>query len=161
MMEDVVVSGITLNKNQSKITLCGVPDKPGVAVKLFQELAVAGVSVDMIVQNVSHTRLTDISFTVSKNDCAKAVKIAGAAAKKIGSENIQIDEDIARVSIVGVGMKSHHGVASKMFGILADNRINIEMISTSDISISCVIKKKFAETAVKKLHEEFGLSKRG
>ncbi|MFA5223890.1 MAG: aspartate kinase [Candidatus Omnitrophota bacterium] len=161
MMEEVVVSGITLNKNQAKITLCGVPDKPGVAVRLFQDLAVAGVSVDMIVQNVSHTRLTDISFTIAKADSAKASKITKAVAKKIGSSDILLDEDIARVSIVGVGMKSHHGVAAKMFGIMADNNINIEMISTSDISISCIIKKKFAETAVKKLHEEFGLHKRG
>jgi aspartate kinase len=161
MMEEVVVSGITLNKNQAKITLCGVPDKPGVAVRLFQDLAVAGVSVDMIVQNVSHTRLTDISFTIAKADSAKASKITKAVAKKIGSSDVLLDEDIARVSIVGVGMKSHHGVAAKMFGIMADNDINIEMISTSDISISCIIKKKFAETAVKKLHEEFGLNKRG
>ena len=161
MMEDVVVSGITLNKNQAKITLCGVPDKPGVAVKLFKDLAMAGVSVDMIVQNVSHTHLTDISFTIAKGDCAKAGKITKMVAKKIGSSNVILDEDIARVSIVGVGMKSHHGVAAKMFGIMADNKINIEMISTSDISISCIIKKKFAEVAVKKLHEEFGLDKRG
>jgi len=161
MMEDVVVSGITLNKNQAKITLCGVPDKPGVAVKLFKDLAMAGVSVDMIVQNVSHTRLTDISFTIAKADSAKASKITKMVARKIGSNDVLLDEDIARVSIVGVGMKSHHGVAAKMFGIMADNKINIEMISTSDISISCIIKKKFAETAVKKLHEEFGLNKRG
>ena len=161
MMEDVVVSGITLNKNQAKITLCGVPDKPGVAVKLFKDLALAGVSVDMIVQNVSHTRSTDISFTIAKGDCAKAGKITKMVARKIGSSDVLLDEDIARVSIVGVGMKSHHGVAAKMFGIMADNKINIEMISTSDISISCIIKKKFAEIAVKRLHEEFRLDKRG
>jgi aspartate kinase len=161
MMEEVVVSGITLNKNEAKITLCGVPDKPGVAVKLFKDLAVAGVSVDMIVQNVSHTRLTDISFTIAKSDSIKAVKITKMVAKKIGSSDVLLDEDIARVSIVGVGMKSHHGVAAKMFRIMADNKVNIEMISTSDISISCIIKKKFAEIAVKKLHEEFGLNKRG
>ncbi len=161
MMEDVVVSGITLNKNQAKITLCGVTDKPGVAVKLFKDLAMAGESVDMIVQNVSHTRLTDISFTIAKGDCAKARKITKMVARKINSSDVLLDEDIARVSIVGVGMKSHHGVAAKMFGIMAENKINIEMISTSDISISCIIKKKFAEIAVKKLHEEFGLNKRG
>jgi aspartate kinase len=158
-MEDVLVSGITLNKNQAKITLCGVQDKPGVAVKLFKDLAGAGVSVDMIVQNVSHTRSTDISFTVAKTDCLKARKIARKVAKKIGAGEVILDEDIARVSIVGVGMKSHHGVAAKMFGILADNKINIEMTSTSDISISCIIKKKDAEIAVKKLHADFGLSK--
>ncbi len=126
---------------------------------MFKELAVSGVSVDMIVQNVSHTRSTDISFTVAKSDSQKASKIAKVVAKKIGAGEVLLDEDIARVSIVGVGMKSHHGVAAKMFGILADNKINIEMISTSDISISCIIKKKDAEIAVKKLHADFGLNK--
>ena len=158
-MEEVVVNGITLNKNEAKITLCGAPDKPGVAVKLFMELACAQVSVDMIVQNVSHIRQTDISFTVAKTDLKKAIKITKKAARQIGATEVQFDEDIARVSIVGVGMKSHHGVAAKMFGALAKNKINIEMISTSDISISCIIKKKFAETAVKALHESFGLAK--
>ncbi|MCX5668990.1 MAG: aspartate kinase [Candidatus Omnitrophica bacterium] len=159
-MEDVLVSGITLNRNEAKITLCGVPDKPGVAVKLFKDLATSGVSVDMIVQNVSHnTRSTDISFTIAKADLTKASKIAKMVAKKIGAGDVLLDEDIARVSIVGVGMKSHRGVAAKMFGILADNKINIEMISTSDISISCIIKKKGAEIAVKKLHADFGLNK--
>ena len=158
-MEEVLVSGVTLNKNEAKITLCGVPDKPGAAVKLFKDLATSGVSVDMIVQNVSHTRQTDISFTISKADYSKAVKITKMVAKKIGAGEVLLDEDIARVSIVGVGMKSHHGVAAKMFGTLADNKINIEMISTSDISISCIIKKKDAEIAVRKLHADFGLSK--
>ncbi|MFA5199926.1 MAG: aspartate kinase [Candidatus Omnitrophota bacterium] len=158
-MEDVVVSGITLNKNEAKITLCSVPDKPGAAAKLFKELALAGVSVDMIVQNVSHTRQTDISFTTTKADSAKASKIAKKVAKQIAAGDALIDEDISRVSIVGVGMKSHHGVAAKMFSILADNDINIEMISTSDISISCIIKKKNSEIAVKQLHEAFGLAR--
>lgn len=158
-MEDVVVNGVTLNKNEAKITLCGVLDKPGVAVKLFKNLADAGVSVDMIVQNVSHTRSTDISFTIAKSESAKAARITKIVAGKIGAGEVLLDEDIARVSIVGVGMKSHRGVAAKMFGILADNKINIEMISTSDISISCIIKKKNAEIAVRKLHKEFGLNK--
>ncbi|MFA4854406.1 MAG: aspartate kinase [Candidatus Omnitrophota bacterium] len=158
-MEDVVVSGITLNRNEAKITLCGVPDKPGVAVKLFKELSEAGVSVDMIVQNVSHTRQTDISFTIAKAESAKAGRITRKVAGRINANEVLIDEDIARVSIVGVGMKSHHGVAAKMFKAMADNKINIEMISTSEISISCIIKKRFAETAVKKLHEAFGLNK--
>lgn len=158
-MEDVLVSGVTLNKSEAKITLCGVPDKPGVAVKLFKELATCGVSVDMIVQNVSHTHSTDISFTIAKTDCNKAKRITRMVAKKIGAGEVLLDEDIARVSIVGVGMKSHRGVAAKMFGIMADNKINIEMISTSDISISCIIKKRDAEIAVKKLHADFGLSK--
>jgi aspartate kinase len=158
-MEDVLISGITLNRSEAKITICTVPDKPGVAARLFKELAGNGVSVDMIVQNVSHTRATDISFTVSKNDTAKALKITRHVALELGVEDVLSDEDIARVSIVGVGMKSHPGVAAKMFEVLAHNKINIEMISTSDISISCIIQKKFAETAVKALHETFGLGK--
>ncbi len=158
-MEEVVVNGITLNRNEAKITLCNVPDKPGVAVRLFKDLACAQVSVDMIVQNVSHIRQTDISFTTTKTDAAKATRITKRVASQIGAGDVQLDEDIARVSIVGVGMKSHHGVAAGMFGVLADNKINIEMISTSDISISCIIKKKFAEIAVRALHEKFGLAK--
>ena len=158
-MEEVVVNGITLNKNEAKITLCNVPDKPGVAVRLFKDLACAQVSVDMIVQNVSHIRQTDISFTTTKTDSAKAAKITKRVARQIGAGDVLLDQDIARVSIVGVGMKSHHGVAAGMFGVLAENKINIEMISTSDISISCIIKKKFAETAVRALHDKFGLAK--
>ncbi len=158
-MEDVVVSGITLNKNEAKITVCDVPDKPGVAARIFKELAENSVSVDMIVQNVSHTRATDISFTVGKSDTGKAVKITKSVAKDIGAADVLADENIARVAIVGVGMKSHPGVAAKMFAVLAHAKINIEMISTSDISISCIIQKKFAETAVKALHGQFGLAK--
>lgn len=158
-MEDVVVSGVTLNKGESKITVCGVPDKPGVAARIFTLLAEQGVSVDTIVQNVSHTRLTDISFTVPKTSAAKAVKITKKCAQDIGAGEVLEDVDIARVSIVGVGMKSHRGVAAKMFDILAKNSINIEMITTSDISISCIIKSKSAEAAVRALHAAFGLSK--
>lgn len=158
-MEDVVVNGVTLNKNEAKITVCNVPDRPGVAAKIFKELSGAGVNVDMIVQNVSHIRQTDISFTVNKNELAKAIKITKKVTKAVGAGDVLQDEDIARVSIVGVGMKSHSGVAAKMFETMAKNKINIEMISTSDISISCIIKKKFAEIAVKALHGQFGLSK--
>jgi len=156
-MEDVVVTGVTLNKNEAKITVCDVPDKPGVAAKIFKELSSNGVNVDMIVQNVSHIRQTDISFTVTKAEAQKTLKITRKVAKAIKSGEVLEDVDIARVSIVGVGMKSHPGVAAHMFDILAKNKINIEMISTSDISISCIIKKKFAETAVKALHSKFGL----
>jgi len=158
-MEDVLVTGITLNKNEAKITICEVPDKPGVAAKIFKELASSGISVDMIVQNVSHTRKTDISFTVNKNDAARTIKAIKKVNSDIGAGDILVDEDIARISIVGVGMKSHHGVAAKMFETLAHEKINIEMISTSDISISCIIKKNLGETAVKILHEKFNLSK--
>jgi aspartate kinase len=158
-MEDVVVSGVTLNKNEAKITVCNVPDRPGVAARIFQELSSAGVNVDMIVQNVSHLRQTDISFTVNKTDLPRAIKLTSMVAKNIQAGDVLQDEEIARVSIVGVGMKSHPGVAATMFDALAKNKINIEMISTSDISISCIIKRKFTETAVRALHEKFGLSK--
>jgi len=156
-MEGALITGVTLNRNESKITLVNVPDKPGVAAKVFKELAAGGVSVDMIVQNVSHTRKTDISFTIGKAEVAKTLKIARAVAGKLGVDEVLEDSDIARVSIVGVGMKSHPGVAAMLFGMLADNDINIEMISTSDISISCIIKKKFADLAVKTIHANFKL----
>jgi aspartate kinase len=158
-MEDVIVSGITLNKNEAKITVCNVPDRPGIAARIFKELSSNGVNVDMIVQNVSHIRQTDISFTVNKVDVQKTMRIAKKVARGIKSGEVLEDQDIARVSVVGVGMKSHPGVAAHMFDILAKNKINIEMISTSDISISCIIKKKFGELAVKALHEKFGLGK--
>ena len=159
-MEDAAVTGITLNKNEAKITICNVPDKPGIAAKIFKQLAEGGINVDMIVQNVSHTRSTDISFTVPKTDCAKAIKMTHKAAGELGKLEVLEDSDISRVSIVGVGMKTHSGVAAKMFETLAKEKINIEMISTSEISISCIIKKRFGETAVCALHEKFGLDKR-
>lgn len=159
-MEDVLVTGVTLNKNESKITICNVPDRPGIAAKIFNQLAKGGINVDMIVQNVSHTRSTDISFTVSKSEAVRAVKLTKKEASEIGELEVLQDDDIARVSIVGVGMKTHSGVAAKMFETLAKEKINIEMISTSEISISCIIKKKFAEKAVRALHKQFGLDKR-
>ena len=159
MMEEVVVSGVTINKNQAKITICSVPDRPGVAAKIFKELSAAGINIDMIVQNVSHLRQTDISFTVNKSELSKASRLTRKMAKEMQAGEVLEDKDIARVSIVGVGMKSHLGVAATMFDSLARDKINIEMISTSDISISCIIKRKFAETAVKALHEKFGLAR--
>lgn len=158
-MEDVVVSGITLNRSEAKITICSVPDKPGEAARIFKELAESGVSVDMIVQNVSHLRQTDISFTVAKSEAARALKMTKKVASKIRAGDVLKDEDIARISIVGVGMKSHPGVAAMMFDTLAKKKANIEMISTSDISISCIIKNSLAEAAVKALHAKFGLAK--
>jgi aspartate kinase len=158
-MEDVVVSGVTINKSESKITICDVPDRPGAAAIIFKQLADKGISVDMIVQNVSHTRQTDISFTVNKADANRTLKFTRKVTKGIGTGDVLQDNNIARVSIVGVGMKSHSGVAATMFDALAKNKINIEMISTSDISISCIIQKKFAEAAVKALHDKFGLFK--
>lgn len=158
-MEEVVVNAVTLNRNEAKITICNVPDRPGVAAKIFKTLAQAGVNVDMIVQNVSHLRQTDISFTVGKAEALKAIRITKKVAANIEAGEVIEDEDIARVSIVGVGMKSHPGVAATMFDTLAKNKINIEMISTSDISISCIIKNKSVEAAVRALHGKFGLGK--
>lgn len=158
-MEEVVVSGVTLNKNESKLTMCDVPDRPGIAAKIFTELASNGVNVDMIVQNVSHLRQTDISFTVSTANIQKALRLTRKVAQAIKSGDVLQDDDIARVSVVGVGMKSHPGVAAQMFEALAKAKINIEMISTSDISISCIIKRRPAEKAVRALHEKFNLAK--
>ncbi|MFH1654999.1 MAG: aspartate kinase [Candidatus Omnitrophota bacterium] len=160
-MESVVVRGITSNKKEAKITICNVPDKPGAAAKLFGVLSKGGINIDMIVQNVSHTRQTDISFTVPKNNFRKALRLTKTVAKKIKAGSVLSDRNIARVSIVGVGMKSHQGVAAKMFRALAESKINIEMISTSEISISCIIKKKFANLALKALHKKFNLQKKG
>ena len=160
-MEDVVVRGITSNKSEAKITICNVPDRPGVAAKIFNAISKAGVNVDMIVQNVSHTRQTDISFTVPKSNLSTVMKITKGVARQIKSGDVLKDRDIARISIIGVGMKSHPGIAAKMFKVLAENKVNIEMISTSQISISCIIKKKLANLAVKALHKKFGLGKKG
>lgn len=159
-MEDALVTGVTLNKNESKITICNVPDRPGIAARIFNQFSDGGINVDMIVQNVSHTKQTDISFTVSKADSPRAMRITRKTASAIGAQDVLEDSGIARVSIVGVGMKTHSGVAAKMFQTLAREKINIEMISTSEISISCIIKKKFAEKAVRALHKQFGLDKR-
>ncbi len=156
-MEEALITGVTLNRSEAKITVCDVPDKPGVAGKIFGNLSAGGISVDMIVQNVSHTRKTDISFTISNANFNKAIRLTKKISKQVGAGEVLADRDIARVSVVGIGMKSNPGVAAKMFETLAVHKINIEMISTSDISISCIIQKKFAETAVKTIHAEFGL----
>jgi len=156
-MEEVVVRAVTLTKNEAKITICDVPDKPGLASKIFGSISQAGINVDMIVQNTSRNRITDISFTVQKDDLNKALKITKEISKEIGAGDVIADPDIARVSIVGVGMRSHPGVAAKMFSALAEKNINIEMISTSDISISCIIKKKYAVLAVRAIHKKFEL----
>ncbi len=158
-IEDVAVRGVTSNKNEAKITICAVPDQPGVSAQIFSAIAKAGVNVDVIVQNVSHTKKTDISFTVPKANLAKALAAAGAVATRIGAEKVVHDKNIARVSIVGSGMRSHHGTAARMFAVLADAGINIEMIATSEISISCIIALDKADLAVKTLHKGFGLEK--
>ncbi|MEW5895773.1 MAG: aspartate kinase [Candidatus Omnitrophota bacterium] len=156
-LEEIAVRGVTCNKSEAKITVCSVPDKPGVAAELFNEISKAGVSVDTIVQNVSHTRHTDISFTVPKNDLAKAIKVTSETAKKIGGGDVLHDKNIARVSIVGSGMRSHPGIAAQMFDTLAKNKINIDMIATSEISISCIIDQESTDKAVRALHKAFNL----
>jgi aspartate kinase len=156
-MEQVVISGVTYSKNEAKITVSEVQDKPGTASRIFTPLAEANIVVDMIVQNVSHKGYTDMTFTTAKADAKKAHKLMEKVATEVGAQQVIIDEDIAKVSIVGSGMRSHSGIATKMFSILSNEGINIEMISTSEIKISCVIKEKYGELAVRALHTGFGL----
>ena len=158
-IEDIAVRGVTSNKNEAKITICAVPDKPGVSAQIFNAIAQAGVNVDVIVQNVSHTNKTDISFTVPKADVAKGLKAAQDIAKKLDAGNVLEDKNIARVSIVGSGMRSHQGIAARMFDALAKASINIKMIATSEISISCIIDLDKADQAVSVLHKAFELEK--
>lgn len=159
VIEEPVVRGVALTENEAKITICDVSDQPGIAAQIFNELALQHINIDMIVQNVSHKKMTDISFTVSKDNLQKALKVSKKIAETIGAGSVISDENIAKVSIVGVGMKSHSGVAAKCFSALAKNKINIEMISTSEISISCVVRKEFGKTALKALHKAFDLDK--
>lgn len=157
-MENVVVSGVAYDKNQAKITVVEVPDRPGVAAKLFDIIASSNIVVDMIVQNVSSDgKSADISFTVPKTESRHAVEVTGKIAKELGAKRVDLREDISKVSIVGVGMRTHSGVAAKMFQTLAGHGINIVMISTSEIKVSCVIDLKFTELAVRVLHDAFGL----
>ncbi|HDQ02980.1 MAG TPA: aspartate kinase [Deltaproteobacteria bacterium] len=159
-MEKEVVSGITYDRDQAKITVVHVPDKPGIAAALFSPLSGNNINVDMIIQNASLEGHTDLTFTVSKKDLMEAKKIVDATAKKIGAKNIEVDDQVAKISIIGVGMASHSGVAAKMFTSLANEGVNIMMISTSEIKISCVIQRKYTELAVSVLHDAFGLEKK-
>lgn len=159
-MEDVVVSGVALASNEAKITIFKVPDRPGVAARIFKRLADAHVNVDMIIQNKTETHTTDISFTVAKTDLARSLRVVREAAGAVNAKHVTCDEDIAKVSVVGVGMRSHSGVASKMFGALAKRKINIEMISTSEIKISCVIDGRRGRDAVRAIHKAFGLGRK-
>lgn len=159
-MEEVAVSGIAYDKNQAKITLMGVPDKPGIAAKIFKGIADAAIVVDMIVQNISSDgKATDISFTVPKTDSKKALKLTEDIARELGAKGVDLREDIAKISIVGVGMRTHSGVAAQMFDVLAKHGVNIMAISTSEIKVSCLIDAKYTELAVRVLHEAFGLEK--
>jgi len=158
-MEKVVVSGISLNEQEAKITIVGVPDIPGVAAQIFERIASENIVVDMIIQNVSERGLSDISFTVHTNDVKKAIKVGEELKAALGAKEVRADQKIAKVSAVGVGMRSHSGVAAKMFKVLADEGINIDMISTSEIKISCVVSASHGRDALKALHRAFELEK--
>jgi aspartate kinase len=159
-MEREILSGITYDRDQAKITVVHIPDKPGIAASLFTPLSERNISVDMIIQNASAQGYTDLTFTVSKKDMKEAQKCVEATAKDIGAQRVEVDDDVAKVSIIGVGMVSHSGVAAKMFKTMADEGINIMMISTSEIKISCVIQRKYTELAITVLHDAFQLEKK-
>ena len=156
-MEQAMVSGVTGDRNQAKITFIGVPDRPGIASRIFGPIGSANILVDMIIQNVGQGDLTDLSFTIPRGDLHKAVDLANRIAKDIGAHNVELKDKIAKVSLVGVGMRSHSGVAARMFETLAAEGINIMMISTSEIKISCVIEEQYLEPALRALHQAFGL----
>lgn len=154
-MDEVLVSGVTYDKDEAKITLLKVPDRPGLAAQIFSPIAEANIVVDMIIQNASEDGTTDLTFTVPKADYKKAMSLVEKTAAAIRAEGVRVDPDIAKISIVGVGMRTHAGVAARMFQVLAREGINIEMISTSEIKISVVIHEKHMERAVRALHEAF------
>jgi aspartate kinase len=156
-MEHVVVSGIAFDRNEAKLSVRGVPDRPGTAARLFKPLADANIVVDLIVQNVGHAGRANLTFTVPRTDLDRAVDIVTRSAAELGAEAVETDDEIVKVSVVGVGMRNHAGVAAKAFEVLAAAGVNIEMISTSEIKVSMVIAQKFLELAVRELHTAFGL----
>ncbi len=156
-MEQAVVNAVTHDTSEAKVTVSGVSDQPGIAARMFTVLAESGINVDMIVQNTSEHGRTDISFTVPHPEAEEATELINGLSGEVGAAACGFDHDIARVSVVGAGMKSNPGVAAKMFQVLADNDINIEMISTSAIRISCVVQQSQVERAVEILHTAFGL----
>ena len=156
-MEQPVISGIAFNRDEAKLTIRGVPDTPGIAYRILGPIGDANIEIDMIVQNISADNTTDFTFTVHRNEFRKALPILENIAKEIGAREVVGDDKIAKVSLVGVGMRSHAGVASKMFGTLAKENINIQMISTPEIKISVVVEEKYMELAVRALHTAFGL----
>lgn len=159
-MESAVVSGVTYNKDEAKITVTKVPNRPGTASRLFTPISQADIVVDMIIQNVGTDDLTDLTFTIPKDDFEKALRLVKATAKEINAQDVLADPNISKVSIIGTGMRSHSGVAATMFTVLANEGINIMMISTSEIKISCVIESKYTELAVRVLHDAFGLGEK-
>ena len=156
-MEQPVISGIAFNRDEAKLTVRGVPDIPGIAFRILGPIGDANIEIDMIVQNVGADKMTDFTFTVHRNDYRKALPILQQIAQDIGAREVIGDDKIAKVSLVGVGMRSHAGVASQMFGTLAKENINIQMISTSEIKISVVVEEKYMELAVRALHTAFDL----
>ena len=158
-MEDIVVSGATVTKNDAKITIIGVSDEPGQAAKIFHELAKENINVDMIIQNISAHGLTDVTFTVQKDDLPLALETTERIKKEIQAKEIVANDKIAKLSVVGIGMRTHSGIADKMFKTLSDEKINIQMISTSEIKISCVIEEDQAEKALNSMHDAFELDK--
>jgi len=156
-MESVLVTGVTHDRGQAKVSILRVPDRPGIAAQVFGGVAERGIVVDMIVQNISRDGYTDISFTLPRTDRDRAVAVLSEVARRIGAEGVAHDDRIAKVSIVGVGMRSHSGVAARMFQTLSREGINIQMISTSEIAVSCVIEDKYTELAVRALHDAFEL----
>ncbi len=154
-MEDVLVSGVTLDQNQSKITIAGVEDRPGLAAKIFGPIADAGIVVDMIIQNASADGRTDMTFTVARDELRRALDIVKRVAGEIGAQGVRHEDPVAKVSIVGLGMRTHAGVAATMFRVLSDERINIEMIATSEIKVSVVVNAKYGELAMRALHDAF------
>ena len=157
-MEQAIISGVTHATSEAKVTLRDVPDHPGVAARVFTHLADANVNVDMIIQNVSEAGTTDISFTVPKNDLVRAKRAVTEVVAELGAREWSVDESIAKISLVGAGMKTHPGISAKMFRTLADAGVNIDLISTSPIRISCVISAEQVADAVRALHEAFDLA---
>ena len=158
-MEDVLVSGVAFDQNEAKITVHRVPDRPGLAAKIFSPIADAHIVVDMIIQNASEEGFTDLTFTVPRTDHQKALNMVQAVVKEIGAGGVSSDTSVAKVSVVGLGMRSHAGVAARMFQVLAKEGINIQMISTSEIKTSVVVDEKYMELAVRVLHKVFELDK--
>jgi len=149
------VSGVTLDQNQAKVTIAGVEDRPGLAARIFGPIADAGIVVDMIIQNASAEGRTDVTFTIQRDDLRRAIEIVKQIAAEIGAAGVRHKEPVAKVSVVGLGMRTHAGVASTMFRVLADEGVNIEMIATSEIKVSVVVNAKYGELAMRSLHDKF------
>jgi aspartate kinase len=158
-MEKEIVSGVTYDRDQAKITVIHVPDRPGIAARIFAPLAQNNIMVDMIIQNVSIHGFTDLTFTVSKKDVREVTRLITKVAKDVGADKVEVDDNVAKISVIGVGMISHSGVAAKIFEALFKENINIMMISTSEIKVSCVVEAKYTQLAVTAIHEAFELDK--